>query len=140
MDFKALIPNIYPIALTLSENARANEKGPLRLDLKKYDRSNEIFLTVNARYLCQNSNKYACRCEAFIQNEHDLLFPKTDKKCVRSLMATYSHLTQTEFHEILMWGRSLFNTMTQSGVCHLSERIVEIDALIKILSNKIESD
>lgn len=99
---------------------------------------NEVFLSTNTRYHCNNANKYASRCEMFLQNEYTNLFPmnSNEKKCSRKLCRNYNYVSQTEFHQIVMWGRENLNL--KGNASGLGERIKEINGLIKILSVKIQ--
>jgi len=125
------VPNIYPIAVLLSSCvARRQQSAEL----------NEVLLSQTARHVAAHANKYAVRCEQFIQQEHELLYPPGLKKCPANLARNYSWLSQTEFHEIILWGRRRFNTEKKLYIEHLDERTAEVNGLIKILSNKIQSD
>lgn len=113
----------------------------LLVDLNSFSKFNEIFLTGNARHFCKNANKYAHRCECFIQDEHEVLFPKRHRTCSLNIVRTYGYFVQTEFQQIILWGsRSFSKTAVGDDVFgHISSRMEDLEALIKILSNKIQS-
>ncbi len=126
--------------MILIEN-KSNLNAELLQDINSYSKFNEIFLTVNARYFCKNANNYANHCEAYIQNEHEALFPKTQRSCSRNIVRNYGYFVQTEFQQTVMWGCQKFSKVLVNDdvLSHLSTRLDEINALITILSNKIQS-
>lgn len=99
---------------------------------------NELFLSTCLRFYCSNANKYASRCELFLQNEYTGLFPKhsSAQKCLKKLCRNYNYVSQTEFHQIVMWGRENLNLKRDSS--GLGERINENNGLLRILSCKIQ--
>ncbi len=98
----------------------------------------ELLLT--ARYIASHANRYAIRSEQFIHREYEHLYPIVLKKCPSNLLKNYAWLSQTEFHEIIMWGRKRFNTEKKCYIEHLDARKEEAKDLIKILSKKIQPE
>lgn len=115
-------------------------------DLKFYMNSIELYLTLNARFYAKNSTKYAMRCETFLQNEYSKLFPTQQQQCHLNLANKLIYLSQTEFHQIVLWScefkelqqtKSLLSS--SSPLAHFDTGINQINELLGILSLKIQS-
>ena len=145
MFFKALLPSIYPIALLMTSELLSIKETPMIYnDYKSYLSLAEHYLSLNARYYLKNSTKYALRCEMFIQNEYgnifpDLQNPALNKICHLNLSRKFVYLSQTEFHQIVLWSSEYKIKNTKSStLANLSSRINQIDEVLSILSFKIQ--
>ena len=93
----------------------------------------------NSRYFASNANKYAQKCELFIQNEHNQLFKILTNKnnndsshnCL-NLARNLSYISQTEFQQIVMWSEEVVDEID------MNKKFNDINQLIQILSFKIQ--
>ena len=116
--------------------------SPTCNDFKFYMNSIELYLTLNARFYAKNSTKYAMRCETFLQNEYSKLFPPQQQQCHLNLANKLIFLSQTEFHQIVLWSCEFKETQTKSSLssplAHFDTGINQINELLGILSLKIQ--
>jgi len=152
------LPNVYPIALLLTEEkltsssptttTTTNDTASSLIynDFNSYTNSTELYLTVNARYFAKNSTKYAMRCELFLQNEYAKLFVQRAAAAVAERAACHLnlanklvYLSQTEFHQIVLWSCE-FRTTSDTGapLAHFDAKINQINELLCLLSLKIQ--
>ena len=95
-----------------------------------YASNSEVYLSLNGRYFAANSLKYASKCELFIQNEYNELFPNKKRDHCLELFKKYSYFSQTEFQQIIMWSDDeSFDSLKKTN---------DINQLIEILSLKIQ--
>ena len=113
-----MIPNINPIAILFNDN--------IIEDLTELN-----YVLINSRYFASNANKYAQKCELFIQNEHNKLFKVQSNPNCLNLARNLSYISQTEFHQIIMWGEEV-NEIDNN------KNFNDINQLIQILSFKIQ--
>lgn len=103
-------------------------------DYEQYTPLSSVYLSLNGRHAAANASKYAARCELFIQNEHKILFSNeqpldSGHKC-SELGHNLSHMSQTEFQQIIMWSDEFPG--------ELKQKTNDINQLIEILSFKIQ--
>ena len=126
------------------ETLSPNETPLVYIDYKSYMNLADIYLSLNARFYMQNATKYALRSEMFSQNEYNSIFVQatagsSSKQCHLGLFSKLVYLSQTEFHQIVLWSAefSLTNANTTAFVS-LNARISQIDEVLSILSLKIQ--
>ena len=109
-------------------------------DFKFYSNSIELHLTLNARFYARNASKYAMRCEMFSQNEYSKIFPQQQQKqCHLNLANKLVYLSQTEFHQTVLWSSEFKATnKSLSPLAHFDDCINQINELLNILSLKIQ--
>ena len=142
------MPNIYPLALLMTGEKLSSSDTPfIYSDYKAYANLTELYFSLNARFYLKNSTRYALRCESFMQSEYANVFVhllqqpplKKNQPCHLNLSSKLVYLSQTEFHQIVLWSSEFSKEANVSSpLAHLNARIVQIDELLSILSLKIQ--
>ncbi len=142
---KALIPNIYPIALLLALNPEKFMKSgddtsdELLVDYNNYKWKTDTYLTQNSKYYLQHSNEYNKRYNNFLGTDFECLYDLRAHESLKKLHFS----TQTEFQQILLWSND-FKTYTncdsnQTTPYDINLRCNDFNKILDVLLTKIQS-